>query len=116
MIAIITVIAKKTAANNLVVLLKNSSIPFFLPKKVSAPPAIDPDRPAEVPDCSNTVAIIAKAITTCTIVKAKSKISPPKLKSNIQSNFNIQFNIKCKIIQYFFAIVIKIIIQRKIIQ
>lgn len=40
-----------------VILLKSSSRPFFLPTNVSAPPAIAPDIPALLPDCSKTVAI-----------------------------------------------------------
>lgn len=31
--------------------------PLFFPKKVSAPPAIEPDNPALFPDCNNTTAI-----------------------------------------------------------
>jgi len=40
---------------------------LFLPKKVSAPPAIEPDRPALFPDWSKTAAInISSTITNIT--------------------------------------------------
>jgi hypothetical protein len=52
-----------------VILLKNSSRPFFLPKKVSAPPAIAPDSPALLPDCNRITAISPKQSNTCNIVK-----------------------------------------------
>lgn len=43
-----------------------SSMPF-LPKKVSAPPAMEPDIPALRPDCNKIVAITPKQQITCNI-------------------------------------------------
>ena len=39
--------------------------PLFLPKNVSAPPAIDPERPACLPYCNNTIIIIEMANIMC---------------------------------------------------
>ncbi len=60
------VIMNNTAKTD-VNLPSNSSIPFFFPKKVSAPPAIEPDKPSLFPDCINTVIINPKLKMTCTI-------------------------------------------------
>ena len=50
------------AATDVYLLSKASMVlPLFFPKKVSAPPAIEPDNPAVFPDCSNTITIIDKA-------------------------------------------------------
>lgn len=40
-----------------VYLLNNASrvLPLFFPKNVSAPPAMDPDKPADLPDCKRTM-------------------------------------------------------------
>ena len=51
-----------------------SSMPFFLPKKVSAPPAMEPLRPALLLDCSKTLIISAMAHSICRIVNTKVKI------------------------------------------
>jgi len=43
-----------------VYLLNRASIvlPLFFPKNVSAPPAIEPDNPADFPDCKRTIMIM----------------------------------------------------------
>lgn len=59
-------------------------LPLFLPKNVSAPPAIEPDNPADFPDCINTITIIDKAIIICKILKSNAPISkqtPPVIKT-----------------------------------
>lgn len=43
---------------------------LFLPKNVSAPPAIVPDKPAVFPDCSRTTAISITEKIICKTVKA----------------------------------------------
>ena len=45
-------------------------LPLFLPKNVSAPPAIEPDKPAVLPDCIKTIAISAIATIMCKITIA----------------------------------------------
>jgi len=55
-------------------------LPLFLPKKVSAPPAMEPDSPCDFPDCINTITIIDKAIIICKIFKINApmpKKTPP---------------------------------------
>ena len=54
---------------------------LFLPKKVSAPPAIEPERPCCAPDWKRTIAISTIASTTCTIVKINSNTLTPPNKS-----------------------------------
>jgi len=60
---IIDVTKNATAAIE-VYLPSNASrvLPLFLPKNVSAPPAIDPDKPADLPDCINTMITMANAM------------------------------------------------------
>lgn len=60
---------------------KKSSIPFFLPNMVSAPPEIEPDKPALLPDCKRTVAISAIDEITCNAMMAVRKEDTPSLKS-----------------------------------
>jgi hypothetical protein len=62
-------VIRKAMAANAVYLLSMASmvLPLFLPKKVSAPPAMDPDSPADFPDCSNTKTMIEIANKICKI-------------------------------------------------
>lgn len=64
-------VTRKAIAAKAVSLLSIASIvlPLFLPKKVSAPPAIEPERPACLPDCKRTTTIMKSAKSTCTIFK-----------------------------------------------
>lgn len=52
---------KKKIATYFVILtsLLSKVLPLFFPKKVSAPPAIAPESPADLPSCKSTRAIIA---------------------------------------------------------
>ena len=68
----------KSAPNTMVALVNSSSMPFFLPpNNVSAPPAIDPDRPALFPDWRTTTAINAIEMTASRIINAVIKIMAP---------------------------------------
>ena len=62
------------AAND-VYLPSNASIvlPLFFPKKVSAPPEIAPDNPADLPDCNKTITIIDTENTICNIFTSTFK-------------------------------------------
>lgn len=75
----IDVITNTTAAT-VVHLLNKASIvlPLFLPKKVSAPPAIEPDNPALFPDCKRTIAINETATMIWTMVKNIVIFTPPE--------------------------------------
>ena len=59
----------------IVALLSISSMPFFLPKKVSAPPAMEPDKPALFPDC-NKIYILSHEGR---IIQFEATFSPPLL-------------------------------------
>jgi hypothetical protein len=50
-----------------VYLLKIASIvlPLFFPKNVSAPPAIDPESPSDLADCSKIIIMMAKEKIIC---------------------------------------------------
>ena len=48
---------------------------LFLPKNVSAPPAIEPDRQACFPDWRRTTAIMKTARMTCTTERMKLRVS-----------------------------------------
>lgn len=63
-------VTRKAMAANEVYLLSSASnvLPLFLPKKVSAPPAMEPDKPACLPDCNNTITIIDNANKICSIL------------------------------------------------
>jgi len=68
----------KSAPNTMVALVNSSSMPFFLPpNSVSAPPAIDPERPALFPDWRTTTAINAIEMTASRIINAVIKIMAP---------------------------------------
>lgn len=56
-------VTRKAIAANAVYLLSIASmvLPLFFPKNVSAPPAIIPDNPADLPDCNNTITIMETA-------------------------------------------------------
>lgn len=56
-------VTRNPIAANAVYLLNIALIvrPLFLPKNVSAPPAIEPLSPADLPDCNNTISIIERA-------------------------------------------------------
>ena len=72
------VMTPNSAPKTMVALAKSSSIPFFLPpKSVSAPPAIDPDRPALFPDWRTTAAINVIEMTASRIINAVIKIWHP---------------------------------------
>lgn len=55
-----------------------SSMPF-LPKNVSAPPLMEPDKPALRPDCSKTVAITPRQQIICTMRKIVNSTRHPPL-------------------------------------
>jgi hypothetical protein len=66
-----------------VYLLKIASIvlPLFFPKNVSAPPAMEPDRPADLPDWRSTITVreIANSIWIIdTIICIAFKVTPPE--------------------------------------
>jgi hypothetical protein len=65
-------VIKNPMAATAVYLLSSASmvLPLFLPKNVSAPPAIEPDSPACLPDCSNTITIIDIENNMCKIETA----------------------------------------------
>jgi len=73
--SIIDVIRNAIAAKD-VYLLNMASIvlPLFFPKNVSAPPAIAPDNPADLPDWSSTITIIDNENSICSI---ETIICPP---------------------------------------
>jgi hypothetical protein len=52
-----------------VYLLKIASIvlPLFFPKNVSAPPAIEPESPADLPDCSKIIIMMDNENIICNI-------------------------------------------------
>jgi len=60
-------VTKKAIDANDVYLLSIASIvrPLLLPKKVSAPPAMTPEMPDALPDCSSTITIIEIENITC---------------------------------------------------
>ena len=60
-------VTRKAMEANEVYLLSIASIvrPLLFPKNVSAPPAIVPDMPADLPDCSSTVTIMDIENKTC---------------------------------------------------
>ncbi len=53
-------------------------LPLFLPKNVSAPPAIAPDIPCVLPDCIKTITIKTKATIISMIVRAVFTINTSK--------------------------------------
>jgi len=56
------VMRKDIAANDVYLLsIASMVLPLCFPKKVSAPPAMDPERPAVLPDWSRTITIIETA-------------------------------------------------------
>ena len=64
----IDVIRNAIEANDVYLLSIASMVrPLLFPKKVSAPPAIVPEMPADFPDCNNTVMIIDIENSTCKI-------------------------------------------------
>jgi hypothetical protein len=50
-------------------LFRNSSIPYFFPNSDWAPPAIAPDRPEALPDCSRMVVMTPMLNNTCNTIK-----------------------------------------------
>ena len=54
---------------------------LFLPKNVSAPPEIEPERPSCEPDWKRTTAVNNTARITWTIVKIKANTQTPPNKS-----------------------------------
>jgi RNA polymerase sigma-54 factor len=68
-IAMRKVIIKNAPARPAVILLRNSSTPFFLPSSVWAPPAMAPDNPAAFPDCIRIVIMSPRQINTSKTIK-----------------------------------------------
>jgi hypothetical protein len=71
---------KNATAAMAVYLLSIASIvlPLLFPKKDSAPPAMEPDKPADFPDCSNTIITIPNAIIICKILRIIAPTLKPK--------------------------------------
>lgn len=83
----------KSTATTAVALARIPSmlLALFLPKKVSAPPAIEPESPSCEPDWKRTIAINITASTTCTIVKINSNTLTPPNKSKCAFDIIPQF-------------------------
>jgi hypothetical protein len=72
-------LSKNNVANAIPNLEKRLSMPlaFVLPKNCSPAPAIEPDKPALLPDCKRTVEISPMELIIRIIIIAIVMISPP---------------------------------------
>ncbi len=61
--------------------IPSKDLALFLPKNVSAPPAIEPESPCCAPDWKRTIATNTTASITCTIVIINSNTSTPPNKN-----------------------------------
>ena len=97
---------KNTVARTLVILTSFCStvLLLFLPRKVSAPPAIAPERPAERPSWKRTMAISASEVMIRTIPNTISyQFMVENLQKILYSRILTHISCKCKIFFKFFC-------------
>jgi hypothetical protein len=89
------VIRNATATTDVYLLSKASSVlPLFFPKNVSAPPAIDPERPADLADWRSTTTTMEIEKIICKIVTI---IWPAfKIKHLLKNQQNRLYHISCE--------------------
>lgn len=93
----LSAVAPNNAATTIVTFPSNSSRPFFFPNSVSAPPAIEPERPALLPDCRTTAAIRTIERTTWRAVTAIFTAYSPPLYSKVLNPGSLNYYNKFKI-------------------